>query len=65
MPVTEEVFNLIDSAKVVGSPIIKDDGTIVFFRCVDTCAFIFGKKDELFKYVGELPLFPENHERKH
>ena len=58
MPVTKEIYELMPQKVNVCPPIYKEDGTVVFFRSVDTCAYIFGKKSELVEILGELPLFP-------
>jgi len=59
MVVTREIYELLKKEFKVKEPIIKDDGSIVFFRSVNTCAYIFGKKRELGDILGLLPLFPE------
>lgn len=55
---SREIFNMIPNNFRSKPPITKDDGKVVFFRRECTCAYIFGSKEKLFPYVGNLPLCP-------
>ena len=59
VPVTKELFDFINKKVFSVEPLIKPDGTVVFFRSEKTCAYVFGRKSELTNVVGFLPLFPE------
>lgn len=52
--VTHEVARFMKGVKFI--PESADGNTIAFTRSEKTCAFVFGTKDELAPYLGELPL---------
>lgn len=53
--VTHEVARFMKGVKFL--PETADENTIAFTRSEKTCAFIFGTKDEMDPYLGELPLY--------
>ena len=56
--VPRDLLCLIDHKKLSADPeIIDDDRRVVLCRPEQTCAYIFGDKEELEKYVGHLPLW--------
>lgn len=57
--VSTEIYGLLDSDKYWCKPDNNTpiDGKISIFRKVETCAYIFGDKEDLFPIVGELPLY--------
>lgn len=58
--VSTEIARLIDTNFETAPPIIKEDGSMVLFRCELTCAYIFmSDEDNLTnKYITKLPLYP-------
>ena len=53
--VTHEVARFMKGVRFI--PESADENTIAFTRSEKTCAFIFGTKDEMDPYLGELPLY--------
>jgi len=58
MPVTKEIWEHISIELQSAQPVVKEDGMVVWFRKEDTCAYIFGSKEDLLPFLGELPLWP-------
>jgi len=58
--VTREVFNLIDTHKIMPLRSIfnDDDNTFTIFRSEVTCAYMFGTKEQLDPILGHLKLHP-------
>lgn len=58
--VTSEVYNLIDTKKIIPRLSIfnEEDKTFTIFRPEVTCAYIFGTKEELDPILGHLKLHP-------
>jgi hypothetical protein len=56
--ISREIYNLIPSTTRSAPSVTKDDGKVVLFREETTCAYVFGSKEKLFQYVGNLPLYP-------
>jgi len=52
--VTHEVARFMKGVKFI--PESADEKTIAFTRSEKTCAFVFGTKEELYPYLGKLPL---------
>lgn len=53
----KEMLHLIDRTKILDNKtIVNDDGTVVIFKEVITCAYVFGSKDGLEPILGHLKL---------
>lgn len=55
--VTHEVASFIKNKDITFMPESADDKTIAFTRVEKTCAFVFGTKEEMSLYLGDLPLY--------
>lgn len=56
--VTHEVAHFMKNVKGISFiPTSSDEKTIAFTRAEKTCAFIFGKKEELSPFIGDWPLY--------
>ena len=54
-----EMFGLFDTEKVTGVlDTVRPDGTMLFLREEVTCAYIFGEKESIERYVSNLKLHP-------
>lgn len=57
VPITMELSRFIVSNKITQTP-SSDPTKVLLHRVEQTCAYVFGTKEELYLAVGDLPLYP-------